>query len=63
MAHLVNLPVCPIANNLDQLEDPCWILEKKDFISHLTNKASELQKQILETDLKTVSQLCFFFYF
>lgn len=26
MAHLVHLSICAIANDLDQLEDSCWIL-------------------------------------
>lgn len=29
MSHLVHLPICPIADNLDQLKDPCWILQEK----------------------------------
>lgn len=29
MAHLVHLSICAIANDLDQLEDSCWILVKR----------------------------------
>ena len=29
LAHLVHLAVGPIADHLDQLEDPCWILQRE----------------------------------
>lgn len=42
MAHLVHLPIRPIADNLDQLKDSCWILWKNNTLGlekhHNTNR-------------------------
>lgn len=46
MSHLVHLSICPIADDLDQLEDPCWILRDTCTDSSVTLNSDNVIQQL-----------------
>lgn len=49
VSHLVHLPICPIAHNLDQLKDSCWILKETQADSHISVTFLKTQKLHVKT--------------